>query len=250
MVAVIPVAVQLYTLYEETKKDFIGTLRKVAEIGYDGVEFADYGGLSAMELKAALGEFGLKPAGSHVALATLENELDEVIAYNLTIGNRNIVCPWLPEERRNNYDRLAEKLNGIGRKLREHGLQLLYHNHDFEFARFDGRYALDILYGETEPDLVQAELDVYWAQKGEGDPVTRLRQLGSRCPLVHLKDMEAGPEQRFAPVGTGIIDFRAIFAATAATARWYIVEQDQTYGQSPFAAIRTSLENIRALGRS
>jgi sugar phosphate isomerase/epimerase len=245
----VPVAVQLYTLREELKRGFVGVLREVAEIGYAGVEFAGYGGLSAADLKAALDEFGLKAAGSHVALAQLESELDQVIEYNLAIGNRNIVCPWLPEERRNNYGKLAESLNAIGRKLKENGLQLFYHNHAFEFDRFEGRHGLDILFAETDPDLVKAELDVYWVKRGGVDPVAYLKGLGGRCPLVHLKDMAAGPEQRFAPVGTGTIDFEALFEVADDTAEWYIVEQDLTYGKPALEEIRLSLQNLRTLGK-
>lgn len=246
----VPVAVQLYTLREEMEHDFVGILGEVAKLGYKGVEFAGYGGLSAPELRRVLNELGLEVAGSHIALAALETELDQVITYNLAIGNRNIVCAWLPEEYRQNYHQVAQKLTAIGGRLWEHGLQLLYHNHEFEFERFEGRHGLEILFGESNPDLVQAELDVYWTQMGHGNPSSWLRRLGRRCPVIHLKDMTAGPEQQFAPVGTGVIDFEAVFAASEGTAHWYIVEQDQTYGQPPLEAVRISLENLRSWGRA
>lgn len=244
----VPVALQLYTLRELTQRDFVGTLREVARLGFAGVEFAGYGGLTAEELKSLLDELGLQAAGSHVGLDALENELEAVIAYNKTIGNRNIVCPWLSEERRVNYRQVAQSLNSIGRTLREHGLQLLYHNHDFEFDRFEGRTGLEILFSESDPDLVQAELDVYWVQRGGDQPAAWLNQLGKRCPLVHLKDMTPAPDHRFAPVGTGMIDFEAIFAASANTAQWYIVEQDDTYGLNPLEAVKISIENLRSAG--
>jgi len=248
--ATIPIALQMYTLREQAAEDFVGTMRRVAEIGYAGVEFAGYGGLSTAAMKVLLEELGLNPAGSHVGLDLLENELDSVIDYSLEIGNPYVVCPFLPPDRRQDEASLhatAQSLNRIGAACKEQGLQFCYHNHAFEFQTFGGKYAFDILYEGTEPELVQAEVDTYWVQFAGLDPAELIRRYSERVTLVHLKDMD--PQDRsFAEVGEGTLDWQAIFAASeAAGAEWYIVEQDRCK-RSPLESVRLSLENLRAMG--
>lgn len=249
--AKIPVALQMYTVREDAGRDFVGTLRKVVALGYAGVEFAGTGGMTAPDLKRLLDDLGLQVAGSHVGLDTLEGALDAALEYNLTLGNRFVVCPWLPEDRRrdaDDYRRLADVLNDIGRACRELGLQFCYHNHAFELQSFNGQTGLDILFEATDPDLVKAELDTYWVEYGGASAVEYLRRYAGRTPLVHLKDMADDPQRSFAEVGTGTMDFDAIFAASeAAGVEWYIVEQD-TCQRPPLESVEISLKNLRARG--
>lgn len=145
MSAQFPVAVQLYTLRDLVESDYAGTLRAVAEIGYGAVELVMLGSYSAAELRTELDTLGLKPIGMHVLLERLETELDTVIADFKTLGVSYVVCPYLVTERRSSaddYRYVADSLNRIGEKCRESGLQFCYHNHDFEFQRFDGKQAL------------------------------------------------------------------------------------------------------------
>ncbi|MGC8667929.1 MAG: sugar phosphate isomerase/epimerase family protein [Chthonomonadales bacterium] len=247
----IPIALQMYTLREEAAKDFRGTLRRVAAIGYAGVELAGTGGLAATELKAVLDDLGLAVAGSHVGLDQLENNLAEVLRYNVALGNRYVVCPYLPEDRRKSaedYRRLAERLNTIGRECKEAGLQLCYHNHAFEFERFDGRTGYDLLFGATDADLVAAEVDTYWAEYAGHDAADLIRRLSGRVPLIHLKDMAGKPQGAFAEVGEGVLDFAAIAAAAhAAGTHWFIVEQD-VCARPPLESVEISLRNLRRMG--
>ena len=246
----IPVALQLYTVRDQAARDFLGTLRQVATIGYAGVELAGTGGLSARGLRNALDDLGLRCVGSHIGLAQLE-DLSAVVDDNLALGNPYVVIPAIPESMRASeasYVALAGRLNEIGTALREHGLTLAYHNHSFEFRRFGDRYALDIIYDETDPDLVKGQPDVYWFAYAGADPVAWLRGHPGRCPLIHLKDMAPSPERTFAEVGEGIIDFRPIFAASrVAGAEWYIVEQDVCARPSMESA-RISLQHLREWG--
>jgi len=247
----IPVALQLYTVRDETAKDFLGTLERVAQIGYEGVEFAGTGGLSSSELKKALDELGLKPAGSHVGIDQLKGNLDAVIEYNLEIGNRYVVCPFMPEEMRGSasqWREVAETLSEIGAKCKEEGLILCYHNHAFEFQRFNGKYGLDILYESSDPEFLKAEIDTFWVKFGGEEPAEYIRKLAGRCPLIHLKDMgEDG--KTFMEVGEGIMDFMAIFDASEKSGvQWYIVEQDVCQRPSLESA-RISFENLRKWGK-
>ncbi|MFW6308684.1 MAG: sugar phosphate isomerase/epimerase family protein [bacterium] len=244
----IPVALQLYTVREETEKDFKGTLSKVAEIGYKGVEFAGYGGLSASELKKLLDDLGLKAAGSHVPYPAIDSDLDRVIQYNLEIDNKYISIPYMEFEGKEEFIKTAEELNKAGEKCKEAGIQLCYHNHNQEFEVFDGTYGLDLLYQNSDAQNLQVEIDTFWAKYAGVDPVEYINKYSGRIPLVHLKDMEANEEKDFAEVGEGIMDIESIAqAAEKAGAKWLIVEQDQCK-RSPLESIEISFNNLKKMG--
>jgi len=241
------ISVQLYTLREETERSFAGTLEAVAKIGYKGVEFAGYGGIAAKEMKKYLDGFGLKAAGSHVGLDLLTRNLDEVIEYNLEIGNKYIICPWNGYKEKEDYIKTAELFNEIGRKCKENGLAFGYHNHSHEFETFDGEYGLDIIYKKTDPRLVIAEIDTYWAYYAGVNPVDYIRKYNGRCPLIHLKDMEAGEGRDFAEVGSGIIDIKSIIqAGKDAGCEWFIVEQD-VCKRPALESVKISFENLKKM---
>lgn len=246
------VAIQLYTLREELSRDFAGTLRAVAELGYPAVQLAGYGGLGAAELRRLLDGLGLRVAGNHVGLDRLEHHLDAEVAINRALGNRDLVVPAIPESRRRSaedYQRCAELLDRIGERCRAEGLRFSYHNHDFEFVRFDGQYALDLLLGRTDPELVYFEPDVYWIAVAGEDPAVYIRKYAGRCPIIHLKDLDPRREPSFAEVGAGTLQFEPIFEASeAGGAEWYVVEQDRCPGPALESA-RISLENLRRWGK-
>ena len=249
----IPISVQLYTVRDLTTRDFAAAVKQVAAIGYQTVEMAGYGNLkSAAEAKKALDDAGLTVAGTHAPIEALEKEIAKVLDDNDALGSKLIICPWMPEARRKDADgwkTVAKSLNTAGRACHERGVDFAYHNHSFEFQKFDGKTGLDILFDNSEAHLVKAEVDVYWVKHGGEDPVARINQLGDRCVALHLKDMAAGEERKFAEVGTGILDFKAILdAATEHGVRYGAVEQDSTYGKDPIAAIKTSFENLKKLG--
>ena len=224
----LPIALQLYTVRDESAKDFVGTLRRVAEIGYAGVEFAGYGGLSAQELRAVLSDLGLQVAGVHAGADELRDTPDAVIDYQHEIGNSFVTIGWMAgHDDLAGWQEEAALLNQFGANLKKHDLQLCYHNHAHELAPADGVRGLDLLYQYTDPTLLQAELDLYWLQKGGANPVDYVRRYAGREPLLHVKDMAADAEGSFTEFGTGILDWDAIFtAAQNAGVRWYIVEQD------------------------
>jgi sugar phosphate isomerase/epimerase len=251
--AKIPLAVQLYTVRDLTKDDFVGTVRKIAELGYGGVELAGFGNLtSAKEVTKALADAGLKLAGNHVGIDRLETSIAQVLDENDALGNKNILVPWMPEERRKDaagWKAVGQLFNRVAAECHKRGFEFGYHNHSFEFQKFNGKTGLDILWENSDPKLVKSELDTYWVKHGGEDPVSYIRKLGKRILTLHLKDMAAGPEQRFAEVGTGILDFKNIIeAGQKAGAKWYIVEQDSTYDRPPLESLRTSFGNLKKLG--
>jgi len=245
------IAVQLYTVRDLLAKDFIGTLKKVRRVGYAYVELAGYGPYKAGDLKKILDDTGLVPASTHCPVDLLENDVGRALDEAAVLGVKYVVCPYLPEERRRDeqgWRRCAALLNWAGQAARDRGFQLCYHNHSFEFVRLGGRYALDLLFDETDPSLVQAELDTYWVKHGHEEPVDYINRLKGRCPILHLKDMADDDRRSFAAVGEGVLDFGSILAAgQAAGAAWGIVEQDICPG-NPIDSIARSLENLRRMG--
>jgi len=247
----IPIALQMYTLRDDAEKDFAGTIRKVAEIGYAAVELAGHGGLSVQELSGLLADNHLKVAGSHIALEVLESDLPKVIEENLALGNRHIVIPYLGEDRRRtaeDYKKVAETLNKYGESLQSSGMTLCYHNHDFEFQPLDnGQLGEDILLENTDPQLVKAEVDTYWVLKAGQDPVAFIQKHTGRVPLLHIKDMDPA-DGSFAPVGTGKLPLDALIAAAPAVGVEYlIVEQDVCKGPA-IEAVTLSYNNLKAKG--
>jgi sugar phosphate isomerase/epimerase len=244
----IPVAVQMFTLREESQKDFAGTLRKVADLGYDGVEFAGYGGLTAKEVKTLLDELGLQAASSHVPLEELANNLAKVIEDQKILGSKYVVCPYLLPENRSeqNYKTLVSVLNHAGEVCQKEGITLLYHNHDFELERLsDGRMALETIFDDTNPEYVKTEFDVYWLTKAGENPVEWINRYHNRTPIVHLKDMTTDGEKFFAELGTGGVDIQAVLnTGSNAGVKWWVVEQD-VCRRNPFESIEISINYLK-----
>lgn len=245
------VGLQLYTVRDLTKKDFAGTLKKVAEIGYDAVEFAGFGDLKAPEVKQLITELKLKAAGSHEAIDRLQKEVDQVIEFNKAIDNHYMVCPHMPDTYQKKgaagYKEFAGLLETAGEKIKAAGLQLCYHNHNFEFKKEGDKYLLDFLFEACKADIVKAEVDAYWIKFAGLDPVEFLQKHAGRCKLIHMKDMTTDGKKNFAPVGTGLMDFKGIIQTARQTGvDWFIVEQDQT-SQPVLEAIAISLKNMRQL---
>ena len=241
------IALELYTVRDETARDFVGTIRKVAEMGYPAVEFAGYGGLSEQEMVALLQETGLKVASTHVPLTAIERDIEKEIAYCRAIGCSYLIAPWLPPEQRTgeNFRELATRFNTYGRRCREQGINFGYHNHDFEFAQYEGTYLLDYLIEHTDPQNVIIELDVYWAAYAGVDPSNYLRQHAGRIPIVHMKDMT--PQRTFTEVGDGILHLEQVYqAAQQSGCQWYVVENDQPAIPSLESA-RRSLQNLQRI---
>jgi len=242
----IPVALQLWSVREDLKRDFAATVAEVARIGYAGVELAGYGNLAAPAAKAALDSAGLATAAMHVGIAALRSDPDKVVGEARLFGTRHVVVPsWPPAEfvSPGAVEKIAEELNDLGARLRASGLQLSYHNHAPEFEQLDGRPVFDWLLGAAEPRNLAAEVDVYWVQAGGYSPEKFLRDHGARVKLVHLKDETE--------LGSGPVDFAPIFAAidSIGAAEWLIVEQEK-YRHAPLASVRLCFEQLQRWGRA
>lgn len=244
------IGLQLYSIKELTQKDFLGTLEKVAKIGYDGVEFAGYFNTPAKELGKTLKDLGLQAAGSHIGIDRLKNELDSVIEYSLEIGDPYIICPGLPVSMRDSADawkRTADIFNSIGLKCKDNGIPFGYHNHDFEFQKFDGEYGLDIMVSNTQPDLVFVELDTFWVEYCGLKSIDFMNKYKERCLILHIKDMKSQEEKVNTEIGKGVMDFKEITSlGKKLGVKWYTVEQEE-FEIPLLQSIEESLHYLRGI---
>ncbi|BBH20299.1 sugar phosphate isomerase [Paenibacillus baekrokdamisoli] len=243
-----PIALQPFTIREEMSQDYVGSLEKVAAIGYTGIELGlPPEGMTVAEQKELLTRLGLQVIGTHCSLEQLTNDLDSITDYLHEVGGKYVALSHHFDSREAVLE-AAQAFNRIGENCAKQGVTFLYHNHNWEFTQFDGEYALDILLRETDPSFVKMELDTYWVKRAGLDPAAYLRKLQDRCPLLHIKDMEPGEEQFFAEVGEGILNFADIFqAAEKVGTEWLVVEQDQSR-RSPLESIAISYNNLKKMG--
>jgi sugar phosphate isomerase/epimerase len=244
-------AVQLYTLRNETAQDFPGTLQQVAATGVSAVEFAGWGTYSAADMRALLDEVGLTAMGAHVPIQALEGNLDQLIADIQTLGAKHVTCPYLPPDSLKTADdfrRAGERLGKIGEHCKAADLQFSYHNHAHEFADFDGEYGMDLLLGAADPQFLTAQFDLGWVAYAGVDPVAYLRKYAGRTPTVHFKDMIKEPERYDVPNGEGILPIAELVeTGRAGGTDWFIIELDQPR-IAPIVAVQRSVDFHKTLG--
>jgi sugar phosphate isomerase/epimerase len=220
------IALQLYTLRHECEKDFFATLEAVAKLGYQGLEFAGFFGVQAMDLKKKLDQLELKALAAHVPLESLRENLDEEISFHRAIGNTNIVCPYTRWETEEEFYGIVNSLKEIGGRLKNEGMTFSYHNHAHEFDRIKSHYYLDeIMHASMD---IQMELDTYWVKYAGVEEKAYMNQYKERLSLVHIKDMElVDGERRPCALGDGSMDIMAIVEkAEEIGLSWVIVEND------------------------
>jgi len=250
----IPVAVQLYSLREECARDLPGTLAAVADMGYEGVEFAGYHGRSAIELRSMLDLAGLRAAGTHVSItALLGDELQRTVEFNRVLGNRFLVVPWLPEEIRSSkleWLKTAHLMDSIAERLKPEGMRVGYHNHAIEFQPIDGNMPWEMFFEASNADVVM-QLDTGNAAKAGVSPdeiLEIIRKFPGRAATIHLKEFSSKNSQ--ALLGEGEMKWRELFALceTVGGTEWYIVEQESC-SFSPLECVRRCMENLKILTR-
>ncbi|OUS74921.1 xylose isomerase [Paenibacillus sp. MY03] len=248
------IAAQLYTL-REFCKDEAGlreSLRKVKEIGYEAVQVSGVGPIAPEIVKAIADEYGLTICATHVGYDALTTDLEATIEKHKLWNCQYVGLGSIPETFRNSggagYAEFAGIASDIGRKLKEHGLQFIYHNHHFEYTNYDGRTGMAILQGDSDKDAVHFELDMYWVQAGGASPVEAVREVDGRMRVVHLKDMAiVDNKQVFAEIGEGNMNFPAIIdACREIGVEWYVVEQDVCL-RDPFESLAISYRYLSSL---
>lgn len=273
----IKVGIQLYSIRESMEKDMDATLKAVKEMGYDYVEFAGYYGHSAEEVRALLDKHGLECISVHQTYNVFLEDEKKSIDFLKTIGAKYSAVPWMDREKHKGselYPQTLKEFEKVGKALKENGIQLLYHNHDFEFEKVDGKFLLDWLYEDVPADILKTEIDTCWVHYAGYDPSEYVLKYSGRAPLVHLKDfvcknLAQGPVYalidsdgnegkkatredngfEFRPLGYGIQNFPEIIkAAEKAGAEYIIYEQDGHPTSSELEDAKLSREYLKSIG--
>ncbi|HEY2647669.1 MAG TPA: sugar phosphate isomerase/epimerase [Puia sp.] len=260
------IGLQLYTVRDAMGTDPLGTLKKVAQIGYNSIENATYTGsekfygMDALTYKKVLTDNGLVANSGHYRLGeeqekgadvqgTILHDWQKAVDDASTLGLKYMVCAYLSSYERgdlDHYKKLADIFNKAGETCKKSGIQFCYHNHDFEFQVQNGMFPYDIILEKTDKNNVKMEVDLYWIKKAGQDPLALFQKHPGRFPLWHVKDMSKEADQSFAAVGTGIIDFKTIFQhKDQAGMKFFFVEQDKCPG-SPFDSIAQSYKFIKS----
>ncbi|MBZ0291931.1 MAG: sugar phosphate isomerase/epimerase [Anaerolineae bacterium] len=223
-----PIGIQLYTVRAEAEKGYADVVRKIAEMGYVGVEPAGFPGTTAEAAGKLFKELGLQVPSAHVKLP-LGDDKNEILDIMHAIDGKCMVCSYRPPEDYSSVDRIkatCDTLNQAAAVAAENGMQFGYHNHWFEYQKLDGRNINEIALEYLDPSVL-FEIDTYWVKVGGQDPLTVVKALGDRAPLLHIKDGPADKkESDMTAVGQGVMDFKTLIPA-ATSAEWLIVELDR-----------------------
>ena len=260
-------AAQMFSVrkFTQTAADLAASLRKVKEIGYTAVQISGIGPIPDAEVKSIVDDLGLTICITHTPYPKLWNEIDSVIAQHKLWNCPNVAIGMMPapyiKEGEAGFHRFAAEANAVGEKLAKAGLTFSYHNHSLEFVKFGDRTGLDLIFEETDPRYLKAEIDVYWVQHGGGDPVEWVRKVANRMPVVHLKEMMVVLEETslgdyklpwqsiMGPIGAGNLNWPAILAACKeGNVEWYAVEHDMFQPPDPFESLRASYDYLSARG--
>ncbi len=256
----------LYILREECARDLADVLKKLAQIGFDGIEFLGFFGHSAQEVKQMLAENGLRALGNHVPYAELLSDADGIFRFHQQVGCAYLTVADLPLD---DFTSTSDHLDELAQKAAQHGIRLLYHNHDQELIeKTDGQENLAYIMDHTRPETLAMEPDLGWIEIGGGDAAWYLTRYRDRCPVIHLKDYYAsdrsllgrvrefvparGGAQRghfeFRPTGYGILDLpRLMPLCLDCQPQWLVMDHDLAYERDSFEDLRLSLEYTRSL---
>ena len=244
------IGVELYTVRSEMARDVGATLTRVAQIGYREVEFAGYFNWDPAKLRATLDANGLTSPSAHVAIEILERDFATSAAAAKVIGHETLIVPSLNTRTLTTTDAwkaVAARFNLLGAKARDAGLRFAFHNHAAEPTPMHGTRPYDVLLGETDPKLVDFQMDLYWMIKAGGDPIAYFASNPGRFTSVHVKDATAAPELAMRDVGAGAVDWRRIFASRAiAGIKHFLVEHD-TPTPDAFTSITASYNYLAKL---
>lgn len=246
----------LFILRNECQKDLPSVIGKLADIGFEGIEFLGFFGHKPYEIKKMLDSCGISAIGDHVSFNEFATNTDKVIAEHQELGCKYITIGG-PEADgfpgRNSYNNTLKSLELIGEAMNKAGMTLLYHNHADELRNtYNGKSFLENIMDDTKPDLLSLEPDLGWIQIGGGDPMHYLTKYENRCPVVHFKDFIPGGENGFLfrPTGYGVVDNSMLYAKTRTFLKlpeWYIMDHDCSYDRDIYFDLKISFEYFKNL---
>lgn len=243
----IPVALQMWSLNPVTD-DYPTQLKKVAELGYEGVEFAGFHDIPAAELKKMLADLGLGIAGSHTAYALLIDKFEETIDYNLELGNKRIIVPAIGEEVRETtetWQAFADDMCKLHEKVKAKGLEFGYHNHAFEFDKKNGANGFDVMFSTTPQDFIM-QVDMGWSFRAGADARDLFKKYPGRSTTVHVKAFSAAKDK--ACIGEDDVPWAEVLPVAVETgkAEWFIVEHERHEGDA-YTNVKTCLDFLHSL---
>lgn len=241
------VGVQLFSVRNELKEDMDKTLGEIKAMGYDYVQFAEFCGKSAEEIKALADKHGLKTTSIHWGIAEILNETEKTVADMKTLGIKHFVLPSVPREYLfEDFEEGVEKFKKAAAICKENGMMLGYHNHAAEFETVDGQKAIDRLIDAVGLDNLLPEFDVGWMESSGEVPAKYMEKYAGKIPLLHMKDYDrVDGKLTFVPCGSGLLDIPAVLeAADKYGVEDIIVEQDGGCLED----IRKSREYLKTLG--
>ena len=253
------VGLQLYTLRDYIDKDPKGVLAKVAKAGYQEVETYGFSkekgfwGMSAKEFKSVLAANGLTTSAGHYGLddfigGASQDSLKAYIEAAKNCGQAYLVVPYLGDKLRakaDDFKVVADKLNQAGQLCKTAGLKLAYHNHDFEFKSIGGTTLYDVMLKQTDPALVDFEMDIYWVVRAGQDPIKLITQHPKRFTMWHVKDMEKANPEHNTEVGSGTIDFKKIFQSATTSGVKHIFMEQEYFAKDAYQSITQSAAYIK-----
>lgn len=247
------IGIQLYTIREEVRKDFQGSLKKLSSLGFTTIETADYTnrqfyGQSPADFKKTVLDLGLNPLSCHLNVNL--DTINMVIEDARNAGLKYIVIPWIPEEKRktlDDYMRLADELNKMGAIARREGMKLGYHNHAFEFNKIEDKIPYDLLLQNTSPENLFMELDTYWVVYGGYNPIDYFSRYPGRFELWHVKDMAEGKDRESTEIGSGTLDFPGMYEKAERAGMEYIFLEQEHFNMDPWSSLEISIAYLKKL---
>ncbi|MGB9642478.1 MAG: sugar phosphate isomerase/epimerase family protein [Candidatus Ratteibacteria bacterium] len=243
------IGLQLYSVRADCAKDIVGTLKKVSEMGYQGVEFAGYHGKDAKELRKILEDLNLVCCGTHIGLeALLKDHLLKTVEFNAILGNKYLIVPGLKEEYCNSisaWEKTAEIFNEIAEKIKPYGMKTGYHNHWIEFEMLEGKKPMDVFFQKASKDVIM-QFDTGNAMRTGGDVIEYLKKFPGRSDTIHIKEFSATNDK--AIVGEGDINWKQVIelCETIGNTQWYIIEQE-SYAYEPLECVEKCLVNFKKI---
>ena len=238
------IAIQLYSVRVVMENDYTGTLKELSKMGYTGVEFAGYGGLSAQEMYNVLAANNLKPVGSHIGIQRFMENLDEEIAYHKVLGTEYLICPHYDMKNREDVLTLANILKPVIAKITDAGFKFAYHNHAHEFVTDGGEYLLDILF-QNLPKEAAMELDVYWVSYAGVDVFAYLEKHKDRLKLLHLKQIDK--DKHCVDLDKGILDFSKIISNAKSIGTEHFILEQEEYEISSMVSVKNDIDFLKKL---
>jgi len=241
------IALQLYTIRDEMKKDFVGALKQVAKIGYAGIEGGGPGPLSLADYKKLLKDLNLNPISTGAGPKSLQGEAGEkLLAQCRELGTKFAMIGYEKRDSADAWKEWGKEITAAGKTAKAGGVILQYHNHAHEFEKFDGKTAHEIIFENADREFIRPQLDVGWVKRAGEDPVAWMRKYKDwKLKTIHIKDTTAPPDPKWTEVGNGVLPLADVHrTAQELGVDWYIIEQDD-WDRPSIEAAAISFENVK-----